>query len=307
MKKEQIKKLVFKSLEAKPHNIEIFKNCFEISSVKEDFLFLEKKLKNYIKNSPFEYIGLKLLLLISLRLNKREECYLYLKEIIKETSQENTSALAISAYLESEIFKSNENRVYFNTKRDVKQYNLDPAFSDKYSKEIISSINNSFTPHSEPKDQSVKKGSVRYLKLGKNNYLDNLFFDLNKYVNDFISSINESSSPIDIPDLEDLYPGFWTVSLKNEGNMLPHFHPRGIISGVIYLQLEKNSGGELFMGCEPSGVKEKRDLLKIKTEPFKLVLFPSYYFHRTSIYVGKKERICLSFDFMTENQKMRNY
>ena len=302
---KEAKNLIYKALKLRPYDLELLTSAFEISSSNKDLINLKSFVKEFIHKNPYEYSAIKILLLIDERLDNLEESYRFLNKIIDKSGIQNTSAVAALAYLES--ITDYVPRSYFNLKRDFIEYDLSNNFSKERLNILIDNIENNFDAFKDPEEQSLKGGDVRYLKKNINREVDAFFKELSPYIKEFISLLNQSTNPLVIPNFNQMHEGIWTISIKNEGNMLTHFHPRGIISGVIYLELEEGKGGEFILGCSPSNFKKNGCSIKVQAKQLKLLLFPSYYFHKTLPYIGKKDRICLSFDFMTEEQKERNY
>ncbi len=97
----------------------------------------------------------------------------------------------------------------------------------------------------------------------------------------------------------------WGTSLGSAGHQAPHIHPSAWVSGVYYAQLPKemsreddNRQGWIEFGAAPPGCKLERErpLRLIAPEEGTLVLFPSYYYHRTLPFEAKRKRISIAFD-----------
>ncbi len=306
-KKEIQKKLLFQFLEKVPSNVGILNHTYDICEDVADNKKFHKIISKYLKVNPYDYQALKLFLLNSLSLNQLERCYEFVSSLIQETGCENTAALAILSHIESRNSKIKNSLNLFNLKRDIQFHDLGNAVSKEDLNKIIQNINTNFQANKDPHDQSVSNGEVRYLDTTKITKFNLLIDEISKHVQNFIISINKSNSYLKIPKIEDLKSGYWTVVISKNGKMLPHFHPRGIISGIFYFKIDRSLGGELIMGCSPSGIEDNINIAKIKVSPSNLIIFPSYYFHKTTQYKSNNERICLSFDYMTKNQTKRHY
>lgn len=98
----------------------------------------------------------------------------------------------------------------------------------------------------------------------------------------------------------------WAVVMRRQGHQVPHIHPGAWLSGVCYLRLPEvmaNSGGNqgwLQFGDAPDYYQCDTSLVShlIKPELGKIVLFPSYAFHRTIPFDAEDARISLAFDVM---------
>ncbi|HTZ79229.1 MAG TPA: tetratricopeptide repeat protein [Stellaceae bacterium] len=99
----------------------------------------------------------------------------------------------------------------------------------------------------------------------------------------------------------------WAAVLHFQGNLTPHIHMDGYVSGVYYPLLpdlvgKPESGQEGFfeLGRPPDDFPLARptELLPIKPEPGRMILFPSYFYHRTIPFVSDQRRISIAFDVM---------
>lgn len=297
------KKLIFLALDKADVNIDFMEKAYAIAISKSELLFLEQKIKQFIKKYPYEYKGYKLLILVAGKLHKVEIASDFINSMIKFTGTDNTSAVPCFSYLES--ITEEKKYTFFNLERDCKEFDLTTNVSANFLNDIINSLYVDFDGERDPYAQSVSGGEVRYLKNGVSEHIDKLICLIDEYVHNYKSLI--SDSPLKIPRVDNLKRGFWSVGLEQNGKILSHFHPRGILSGVIYLRLAERQGASLKLGCSPSGLKENKHVKVFKTAPLKLIIFPSYYFHSTTNYKGDETRICISFDYMTSSQAKRHY
>jgi uncharacterized protein (TIGR02466 family) len=99
----------------------------------------------------------------------------------------------------------------------------------------------------------------------------------------------------------------WATVLETGGYQQPHIHPSGWLSGVYYARLpgmtQSASGsqaGWLVFGEPSSGFHSKADhpTHSLAPEEGLLVLFPSYFHHRTEPFAGSPARISLAFDLV---------
>ena len=97
----------------------------------------------------------------------------------------------------------------------------------------------------------------------------------------------------------------WATVLVRQGRQLAHIHPNGWLSGVVYLTESPavDSGDNPMAGCFEIGrfdpemePRSSNDSVFIRPKPGRLVVFPSYYFHRTVPFESKHERISIAFD-----------
>jgi tetratricopeptide (TPR) repeat protein len=100
----------------------------------------------------------------------------------------------------------------------------------------------------------------------------------------------------------------WAVSLRSQGYQGPHFHPDGRISGVYYVAIPdtvaraSDGAGALEFGRTQSrdaiGGDAQPLLHTLKPQEGMMVLFPSYFYHRTLPFVADQPRISVAFDIL---------
>lgn len=98
----------------------------------------------------------------------------------------------------------------------------------------------------------------------------------------------------------------WSIVMDSQGYQLSHIHPSAWLSGVCYLQLPSvidecdDHQGWLEFGTYPEDYSQhcEPESYLIKPEVGKLILFPSYFWHRTIPYSSDTKRISLAFDIV---------
>lgn len=98
----------------------------------------------------------------------------------------------------------------------------------------------------------------------------------------------------------------WAVSLQAQGHQGPHFHPDGCVSGVYYVRVPDsvlssgNGEGCLEFGRTSEAIGGSHDPLLRLVTPAEglLLLFPSYFYHRTLPFQGPQSRISIAFDVL---------
>jgi uncharacterized protein (TIGR02466 family) len=108
-------------------------------------------------------------------------------------------------------------------------------------------------------------------------------------------------------------PQSWTLSmwgnvLDSEGFQVPHIHPSGWLSAVYYVKLPEvvhsngQSGwiefGEPYQDIPRTAIPE---LFALRPEEGLLLLFPSYFYHRTLPFHSPDQRISIAFDVVPKN------
>jgi uncharacterized protein (TIGR02466 family) len=104
----------------------------------------------------------------------------------------------------------------------------------------------------------------------------------------------------------------WGTLLPAGGHQVPHIHSEGWLSGVYYPQMPaaSSSGGEEMAGAIEFGLPEvhnrgerRHELRQILPYEGLMVLFPSYFYHRTIPFEGDSARISLAFDVVVLEPK----
>ena len=108
---------------------------------------------------------------------------------------------------------------------------------------------------------------------------------LEKYLNSEIKGKIFENSKIGRFKIKSLW---FTIQKTNQGHSR-HNHPKSLLSGVYYHQVDENNGGELEIFF-----KEK----KIEYSPKKndLIIFNSETYHSVKAYNGKNDRIAIAWD-----------
>ena len=98
----------------------------------------------------------------------------------------------------------------------------------------------------------------------------------------------------------------WGVVMGQQGHQAPHIHPTGWLSAVYYARLPAavaastgaGSQGCIEFGRPPDAFRcdDRHPVRLIRPQEGMLVVFPSYFFHRTIPYEAEEARISVAFD-----------
>jgi tetratricopeptide (TPR) repeat protein len=92
----------------------------------------------------------------------------------------------------------------------------------------------------------------------------------------------------------------WAVVLDDGGHQSPHFHPEGYVSGVYYVAVPRVPApqGHLELGDTRDALGGTGEPLLHRVAPRHglLVMFPSYFYHRTIPFAAAGKRISIAFD-----------
>jgi uncharacterized protein (TIGR02466 family) len=97
----------------------------------------------------------------------------------------------------------------------------------------------------------------------------------------------------------------WSVVLEGQGHQIPHIHPSAWLSGVYYVSIPEavaastdHTAGWIEFGQPPEHYHGRvpPELVLEKPREGLLVLFPSYFYHRTIPFDTPGRRISIAFD-----------
>ena len=100
----------------------------------------------------------------------------------------------------------------------------------------------------------------------------------------------------------------WGTVLGSGGHQASHNHPTGLVSGVYYAKLPKvvtqdgGSQGWIEFGRSPAlfNAKAEPDLKMVEPQEGLMLLFPSYFWHRTIPFESDEPRVSIAFDVIPE-------
>ena len=105
---------------------------------------------------------------------------------------------------------------------------------------------------------------------------------------------------------EDWHLTFWATLLEEGGHQAPHLHPTGWLSGVYYAAVpaaaesSPEHAGWIEFGRPPDDFPLETPVptRMIEPAPGLMLLFPSYFYHRTLPFAGEGRRVSIAFDLM---------
>jgi uncharacterized protein (TIGR02466 family) len=100
----------------------------------------------------------------------------------------------------------------------------------------------------------------------------------------------------------------WATVLDAGGHQAPHVHPAGWLSGVYYVRIpevigKQDQAGWIEFGRPDPRFYETSDFAVRQLQPVEglMVLFPSYFWHRTVPFESQEQRISFAFDVIAES------
>lgn len=131
---------------------------------------------------------------------------------------------------------------------------------------------------------------------------------INTAVEDYLRSLPaDQAHPYLTRSLSQWRLSVWGVVLRERGHQVPHVHPDGWVSGVYYVKLPRivetskpGHAGWIEFGHPPAEFHHAAtpDVKAIRPEEGLMILFPSYFYHRTVPFAGTEERISVAFDVL---------
>ncbi len=101
----------------------------------------------------------------------------------------------------------------------------------------------------------------------------------------------------------------WATILGSQGHQAPHIHRSGWLSGCYYAKIpgvitadSKNQDGWIEFGRPQDNPKLKSEPQTRSYQPYEgmVVLFPSYFYHRTEPFESEDSRISIAFDIVPQ-------
>ncbi len=104
---------------------------------------------------------------------------------------------------------------------------------------------------------------------------------------------------------------FWATVLERDGHQAAHVHPTGWLSGVYYAAVppsadsDADHAGWIEFGRPPEDFSLDRasPTRLIEPEPGRMLLFPSYFYHRTLPFRGVGRRVSIAFDLVPVSER----
>ena len=140
--------------------------------------------------------------------------------------------------------------------------------------------------------ESAKKSNFGGWQSHEDLHKEAIFLELNKSINSICDTCIAGSY------IQDMWAN---VNFYKDFNG-QHIHD-GVLSGVFYLSVPKNSGNLILVDPRPVGILKNN--FSIKPEPLALVLFPSWLEHYVEPNLSNEPRISISFNAMVDNERFK--
>jgi len=183
---------------------------------------------------------------------------------------------------------------------------------ESFNQAIAQHIRNDPSLLSTPTSKSTEGGD----QTGELNLRDGELADLGELFNGAIGQIVEAYIADDLKDhplmasaSNDWSLRAWGTLLRSEGRQIAHMHPLGWLSGVYYVSLpdqldaSDDEAGWLEFGCPPERFFRNTEPEVRRYQPVagKLIIFPSWLWHRTIPFTSDQDRISIAFDVIPKS------
>ena len=223
----------------------------------------------------------------------------------------HTSALAFKSTALNELGRVEDSRYLLDLDSLVQCFELAPPPEfrdlDAFNEALCRHIRNHPTLHYSPTNRSLKQGQATLELLeepmGPFAAFENMIRDkMSEYRKNLTVSADH---PFILGRPERLKLEVWANIMDSDGFHDTHFHPTGWLSGTYYPALPPTSDvkDDADAGCLEFGrslyslpTKVKPGTRTIRTSAGTLVLFPSYFGHRTIPFKAKEKRYSIAFD-----------
>lgn len=205
-------------------------------------------------------------------------------------------------------------RVLYDYDRFVRAYTLEPpegwATLSAFLADLARTLHAIHDSQGATLDQSVRGGTQTNVDLTRSRdpLLRTLLRALETPIADYVAKLGRSGDLLAEPLAARNTGGFafsgaWSVRLKpGAGRHVNHTHPQGWLSSAFYVDLPEAvaaGGEEGWIQFGEPGYPTRPALSaehKVRPEPGRLVLFPSYMWHGTRPFGGTQTRLTFAFD-----------
>jgi uncharacterized protein (TIGR02466 family) len=134
------------------------------------------------------------------------------------------------------------------------------------------------------------------------------FAELKRFIDDSVTAYLDGVAPRATHIYSEPQPASrslnaWAVVLRSGGHQRPHFHPAALVSGVYYVRVPEvvkagaaGEAGFLVFGPPSDGASASTLSCPIRPQEGMVVVFPSYFWHRTVPFESDEARISIAFD-----------
>ena len=233
-------------------------------------------------------------------------------QAVLATSPKAPLALAYKTILHNLLIEPAEASTISDLNHDIsiQQLPIPPVFSNEidFNKALVETLKTNSTLRDDPLVKSTRGGRQSgELSMERHPAVVGFLDSLKQALDDFLAGLKARPSHphfIAIPKRYRLV--CWSTILDAEGYQLPHIHPDGWLSGVYYVavppELSDNDPaykGWIEFGASGYGLPAHDGPVRlVLPQEGYMVLFPSYFLHRTVPFQSATQRISIAFDLI---------
>ena len=240
-----------------------------------------------------------------------ETAAMSLDSVLKRTPG-HTQAMAYRTILHQLADEKDKASQITNLDRDISivELPLPDGHVDKlnYISELAEALNKNPTLRTDPPAKSTRGGQQSgELSIFDNPIVESFISTLHKFLQEYLISLAPRPNHPHFRIIPNKYRlDCWSTLLNAEGYQLPHSHPSAWLSGVYYVQLppeikcaDETHAGWIEFGASGYGLPDHSGPLRLITPKVgHMVLFPSYFLHRTVPFHSETQRISIAFDIV---------
>lgn len=225
-------------------------------------------------------------------------------------------ALALKTIVLDELGQRDQSRALADFDGLIRQVHLEdtvgPTQLAELNRELGAHIRSHPTLRPAPAAFSIHRGKTTGELLAPPFGPTRIFEKLvNSAVSDYAANLYvESDHPFIANRPSEWNLTMWANVLDSEGFQVPHIHPSGWLSAVYYVQVPEvvNSDGQagwIEFGEPYKDIAHsvQPELRAIRPQPGLLLLFPSYFYHRTLPFLSSEQRVSIAFDVVPRRSR----
>ena len=234
-----------------------------------------------------------------------------LDTVLKHTPG-HTQALAYRTILHQLAGEKDKAAQITNLNRDISivELPLPEGQIDRlsYTSDLSEALNINPTLQTDPPAKSTRGGQQSgELSIFDNPIVEGFVSTLHQFLQEYLASLTpRPDHPYSRAKPNKFRLDCWSTILNAEGYQLPHTHPSAWLSGVYYVQLppeikstDETHAGWIEFGASGYGLPDHSGPLRLITPKVgHMVLFPSYFLHRTVPFHSETPRISIAFDIV---------
>ena len=240
-----------------------------------------------------------------------ETAAVHLDTVLKHTPG-HTQALAYRTILHQLAGEKDKAAQITNLNRDISivELPLPEGQIDRlsYTSDLSEALNINPTLQTDPPAKSTRGGQQSgELSIFDNPIVEGFVSTLHQFLQEYLASLTpRPDHPYFRAKPNKFRLDCWSTILNAEGYQLPHTHPSAWLSGVYYVQLppeikstDETHAGWIEFGASGYGLPDHSGPLRLITPKVgHMVLFPSYFLHRTVPFHSETLRISIAFDIV---------